>query len=79
MAMLTVYIAEDLKRKAKAKAALEGKSLSRIVSELLAAWLADYFGAEDKIKYEFNRQQILEANRQGACIVVPPPLREVNC
>ena len=38
---LILYIAEDLKRKAKARAALEGKSLSRVVSEHLAAWLAE--------------------------------------
>jgi hypothetical protein len=41
MAKLVTYIHEDLKRKAKAKAALKGKSLSSIINALLAEWLTE--------------------------------------
>jgi len=36
----TLTIPVDLKRKARAKAILEGKSLSGIVRDLLGAWVA---------------------------------------
>jgi predicted HicB family RNase H-like nuclease len=36
---VTLSIPPDLKRKAKAKAALEGKSLSAVVTELLEEWV----------------------------------------
>jgi len=35
----TLTIPEDLRRKARAKAILEGRSLSEVVRELLEAWL----------------------------------------
>jgi hypothetical protein len=37
----TLTIPIDLKRKARAKAILEGKSLSQVVRELLEAWIDD--------------------------------------
>ena len=38
---VTLTIPVELKRKARAKAILEGKSLSQVVRELLEAWLED--------------------------------------
>jgi hypothetical protein len=48
---VTLSIPPDLKRKAKAKAAIEGKSLSAAVTELLREWIGDNFsGMEQKPK-----------------------------
>ena len=38
---VTLTIPVELKRRARAKAILEGKSLSQVVRELLEAWLKD--------------------------------------
>ena len=37
----TLSIPPDLKRKARAKAIIEGKSLSAVVTDLLAKWLEE--------------------------------------
>lgn len=41
MAQIVVTTSEELKRKAKAKAALEGQSLSWIIRTWLVLWLAE--------------------------------------
>ena len=38
---LNVRIPQDIKRRAKAQAALEGKTLSDVVRELVTAWLEE--------------------------------------
>ena len=38
---VTLTVPVDLRRKARAKAILEGKSLSQVVRELLQAWLEE--------------------------------------
>ena len=39
---INVRIPESIKRRAKAQAALEGKTLSDVVRELLLAWLKEH-------------------------------------
>ena len=44
----TINIPQELKRKARAKAILEGKTLSSVVRKLLAAWVADKIELPEK-------------------------------
>jgi hypothetical protein len=43
---ITVLVSEDLRRQAKAAAALQGRSLSDVIREMLEAWLEDGLDAQ---------------------------------
>ena len=40
---ITVLVSEDLRRQAKAAAALQGRSLSDVIREMLEEWLEESF------------------------------------
>lgn len=43
---ITVLVSEDLRRQAKAAAALQGRSLSDVIREMLEEWLEESFDAK---------------------------------
>lgn len=43
---ITVLVSEDLRRQAKAAAALQGRSLSDVIREMLEEWLEESFDAQ---------------------------------
>jgi len=63
MPQIVITASDELKRAAKAKAALQGKSLSSIVNAWLFAWLAEDVSLPRQALYEL--QDALAASTQG--------------
>lgn len=61
---ITVLVSEDLRRQAKAAAALQGRSLSDVIREMLEEWLEESLegtGPERTVRLRRNEEVLLQS------------------
>jgi hypothetical protein len=61
---ITVLVSEDLRRQAKAAAALQGRSLSDVIREMLEEWLEESLessGPERTVRLRRNDEVLLQS------------------
>jgi Arc/MetJ-type ribon-helix-helix transcriptional regulator len=61
---ITVLVSEDLRRQAKAAAALQGRSLSDVIREMLEEWLEESLETtmpERAVRLRRNEEAILQS------------------
>lgn len=62
---ITVLVSEDLRRQAKAAAALQGRSLSDVIREMLEAWLEESFDSSMHAKFSGRVSQQARRNEEA--------------